>query len=487
MAAEVLTTSLQQNLITLLCHSDEQGKIVANLIDPNLFEGDYRVIAERAITFWRQHDEAPKLHTPDLVADVLDDPSNRRAKTYTRILHQMAELAGTVNSKYVVQELSAFVRLQKLKSAIVESAEQINKEQHIAIPEIEAIWEKLLRSQQIGFDAGTKLNDLEGLFKYLEAGTTEFRLGIPALDARHIAPMRKALIVLLGAAKRGKSWWLINVGKAAFVDRKRVLHITLEMPEEEVQLRYIQSLFSLTKRQATEAIEVTKFKWKTRAGRDEKEFDGFTTYDVTPDFALTDRKARGKLEKLFAHFGARSANIRIKQFPGRTLTPAMLRGYLDTLEITENFIPDILILDYVKIMKTNDREVRLSIGHNFEDVRAICVERNIAGVTVHQVSKLGAQAALISQYGVAEDWSIIATADGVLVLASTDAEKAHGLARLGVTNWRGEDDSRPPLLLTQSYQIGQFVIDSMVMRSKYFDMLKRYVGDNDEAPEADDG
>jgi hypothetical protein len=55
--------SLQENLLTLLFHYDKAGKKVADAIDPNLFEGDYRVFAERAIEYWKKYQKAPQQHT----------------------------------------------------------------------------------------------------------------------------------------------------------------------------------------------------------------------------------------------------------------------------------------------------------------------------------------------------------------------------------------------------------------------------------------
>ena len=46
--------SHQEDLITMLCHSDAHGKVVAGLVDPELFDGDYKLIAERVIEYWKR-------------------------------------------------------------------------------------------------------------------------------------------------------------------------------------------------------------------------------------------------------------------------------------------------------------------------------------------------------------------------------------------------------------------------------------------------
>ena len=62
--------ALAENLVTLLAHNDEHGRVVANILDPSLFEGEYRLVAERIIDYWDRYDQAPKSHTADLFADI---------------------------------------------------------------------------------------------------------------------------------------------------------------------------------------------------------------------------------------------------------------------------------------------------------------------------------------------------------------------------------------------------------------------------------
>jgi hypothetical protein len=114
----------QQNLLTVLCHH-EKGKAIADLVKAELFEGDYRTLAERAIEYWDKYGEAPKDHTADLVNDILEK-GDGRAGTFRQILIQMVLLSETINIKYVMDSIHLFVEGQKLKQAILKSAETVN-------------------------------------------------------------------------------------------------------------------------------------------------------------------------------------------------------------------------------------------------------------------------------------------------------------------------------------------------------------------------
>lgn len=475
MATTKLNSTLQENLITLLCYDDQQGKIVSQLVEPILFEGEYRVIAERAVSYWQKFGEAPKTHTPDLVADFLDDKKNRQGVLYRKILSAMLDLSGSVNANYVVDQLRKFVRLQRFKVALHDSASKLVSKQELALEEVEQIWDELLRSREIDYEHGLKLTEFDRVLNYLTYSSTEFTTGVPEFDKRGITPARKTLGCLLAPPKRGKSWWLIHLGRQALLARKKVLHITLEMPEDQCGQRYYQMLFSVSKREA-DKITVPVFKrTKGRLLRD------IVFEDIEPEFSFERNTIRDELEVRVDALGKKLDNIIIKQFPPRTLTPARLRAYLDHLEIVEKFIPDLIIVDYIGIMHTDAKNHRISLGRAVEELRGIAVERNVAIETVHQTSREGVSALRPDETVIAEDWSIVGTVDRLMIFTRTEAEKKLGLGRIYVTNVRNDEDSIA-VLLTQNYKIGQFRLDSIELDKEYFNKLK----DLDEGDEEEE-
>ena len=117
-----LPGTLQENLLTLLVHSDEHGRVVANLVDPALFEGDYRIVAERTCDYWARYGQAPKAHVADLLSDILDSPHDRRGTTFRGILVEMLRLSESINAKYALDSVRTFVRMQKFQAATLDAA-----------------------------------------------------------------------------------------------------------------------------------------------------------------------------------------------------------------------------------------------------------------------------------------------------------------------------------------------------------------------------
>jgi hypothetical protein len=483
-APDRIPGTLQENLLTLLVHSDEHGKIVANLVDPALFEGDYRVVAERAVDYWARYAKAPQAHMADLLSDILDARGDRRAPTFRSIILDMLRLSEEINPKYAIDSLRSFVRMQRFQSAVLETARKLQSMRELALPEVEEMWSELLRARDATLDRGVTLNDTVALIDFLRNTATEFSLGIAELDARGIAPMRGAAVLFIAATGIGKSWALVHAAKRALMERKKVFYASLEMSEGEVLMRLYQAFFSVPDRTLKEPLFVSVLE-KDSYGR----LAEISREEVVPEFALDGPNLEDELEVRRRLMQGRFKNMEIKRFPTRGLTIGGLRGYLDSLEAA-GFIPDVLILDYIGIMRTDVKEHRISLGRNFEDFRGLCVERNIAGITAQQLGREAGRTARGGQTNVAEDWSLIGTADVCISINATSAEKRYGFARLVVEKARRARD-RFGVLITQNYDLGQFVLESAPLdEARYEGLFDAYAGgadDQESGGAGDDG
>jgi replicative DNA helicase len=471
-----LTTSLQENVLVLLCYDDTHGKIISNLVSPDLFEGDYRLIAEHGLNFWRRHNSAPKDHTPDFLHDILKGNTNsRRADLLRRVMSAMNDLAQSINAAFVMSQLTKFVRMQKLKSAIIESAEKINQDSEAAIENIEQIWSDLLKTQEIGFDAGMRLTEIDRLLEYLEKRPVEFMMGIGVLDKMGVVPARATLTGMHGVLGEGKTWFLVGVGKHNLRQQKKIVHFSLEMSEEDVIQRYVQSIWAIPSR---EVEKITLTGLRTENGR----LKEFTERNIHPEFSFGSEMIKTELEARLEHMGAMATNLVVKRFPPRRVTDRQINAYLDALEATEKFIPDLLLFDAPYLYQLDMRNPRMSIEGHVIDTRATCIERNCAGVMAHWINREGAKAETRELTHTSEAWAINATLDQAMTLSKTRAEEEFGLARINVGKARTVRD-KFEVLITQAFDIGQFCIDSVYMDFKTRDKLKELTKQEDE----DDG
>ena len=63
---------------------------------------------------------------------------------------------------------------------------------------------------------------------------------------------------------------------------------------------------------------------------------------------------------------------------------------------------------------------------------------------------------------IAEDWSVVQTADFLLSYSATESEQAFGLARLHIDKARVPGAKGKTLILSQNYDLGQYCLTSVV-------------------------
>lgn len=468
---ERLSGALQENILTLLCFNEQYAKLIRHSITANLFESSiFREIATQAIDYLDQFGEPIKEHLPDTMEEILQGKDTRKANTYSRVLDNLFLAKDSINGEYVISQLTKFIRQQHMKSAVVSAVEALENGD---VDKAEVELQKGLSSQLITFEAGTHLSNPQQSLAFFDTAEHGIMTGVDELDKRDICPRPGEMFLVIAPPKRGKSWALIHFGKWALLQRKKVVHITLEMSEARVSMRYIQSLFSVAKREAL--VKTPRFLTEKGHLLD-------IQYEEIERMTLKDKGIKAKLSSRIQREFRRRPPLIIKQFPTGMLTVSGLRAYLDALERFHKFIPEVLIIDYPDLMQIDGDNIRTDTGKIYKDLRGIAVERNVALIVASQGNRSSSKAKIITDDMVAEDYSKIATADNVITYSQTEMEKKMGLARLFVSNGRNDED-KFVILIAQSYSIGQFCLDSTLLTADYWTLIEQQSGKKKESDE----
>lgn len=471
----VSLSAIQENLITLLCYDDQNCNTIRNLVEPEWWGGPYALISRRIYEYIDRYKTAPKDHIADLMSDKLDKKANKlESNLYTDILMGIADQHTTINSKYVMGQLENFIKRQSLRSIAIDLSKALQKDTDSSLEEAEKLITSSRASVTSVFDPGLRLSNKDRVLDFLDQQVNCFPTGIPEFDKRGFGPTRKELWLYIAAAKRGKTWMLIQLAKMAMIHRLRVCHISLEMSEERSAQRYMQALFAMSKRK--EKKIVTKFD-RDQLGR----MVGFEDKEMVPKLTMDDPNIRAKLTKRIEKFGPRMLdNIIVKQFPTGTLTVRQLEAYIDGLESNERFIPDLLIIDYPDLMKIDKTNYRLGIDEIYKELRGMGVTRNMAVAVVSQSHRAAAKSKHVGSDNVAEAYSKVAHADCIITYNQTVAEQKMGLARLFVAGGRNDED-QITLVVSQNYSMGIFVVDSILMAgANYWPLIPQTGRDGEE-------
>lgn len=467
-----LKGALEDNILTLLCWSERHCATAVLRLSPTLFSTRvYQQIAERAFEHVRRYSAPPKGHIRDLLED--DLRKGEHSKFLGRTIDAMEELAADYQEEYVVSCLDRYIQQRNIALAIEKASDALQA------GDVEQAKEALYIADLGGKPAspGLWVHDPDAMLSFLEKRDENiFSSGIQIFDERGVTPARKELWIFMAPAKRGKSWHLLEIGKVNMLRGKSVLHLSLENSEEVTARRYVQALFALTKDRA-KTVRTAMFTKSTTGQCTSIEYDTRTADGI-------EEVPRMKLADKLRAFGKRG-RLLIKEFPTRTLTMPQLIAYLDMLEKTMNFRPDMIIVDYPDLMKVKTENLRVDLGTIFQELRGVGVQRNAAMVVATQGNRVSASARVVNETMVAEDYSKIGTADVVIAYSQTGEERRVGLARLLVSNARNAED-KWIALISQSYATGQFCIDSVFM-NRYLESEIEKLSGNEEGPDDEVG
>lgn len=461
---ESLPPSLQESLLALLSFDLAHGTTVALQVEAKHFDAPYQEIATKLLSYRREQGRPPgHAHLDDLFGWALE--RGEKAQRLRRLLGGITELYRGINAEYVAGRAHEFIRKQNLKAAIMRAGELYQQGGDDNVPQIEQVLYSALRHKQQSLDIGTFLSDTDKSLRILDRrSAVGFPLGLKELDKIDFGPSPKQLFLYIASKASGKSWFCVHIGRRGLIQRARVLHITLEMDEDEVLGRYLQTLFGVSRRNVPYVTSIFEY--------DELErLENVKTVKRKPTLSFSDPHAKKLLRAKMKPHGLRLGAILVKRFPTGQLSIAQLTTYLDYLETVEKFIPTIMIIDYPDLMKIDPRNQRLELGRIFVDLRGLAVERNLAVIAPTQGGRASIGAKRVKSNMVSEDISKVFTADNTLIYSRTKAEELRGLARLNVAHARNTEGGHE-IVITQSYATGQYVLDSALMSSAYWEQLK---------------
>lgn len=470
MPREELPVSLQESVLAAILYDDKTGAAIAAQVTPGLFDETYREIAERALSYRRKYQKAPGVaHLDDLFGKLL---SVGRAPRLRRLVFDLAELSGGINGPYVLNSIQDFIRGQKIKEALIQSNARYEQGGDDWFKDVEANWSRAMRFRTNTMDAGTFLNDTKKTLKFFDRDESGVSLGVKELDQLGVKLRAKRMMLYLSPKGTGKSWTCVHVGVQSLMQGEKPLHLALEMDEEETAGRYYQRIFA-------GALREDKF------NRSFLEFDelgrlsGYKTRSVAPRLDFSQPGARRLLLKKLKPWGTRLGRLVIKEFASGSLTMDQLEAYLDYLELECGYIPTVLIVDYPDLMLQDPKNLRVSLGQTYVNLRGLAQKRGLKLFCPTQGGRATIRGKNTRSKDVTEDISKIFTADDTITYQRTEAEEEKGLARLRVEHARGTF-SGATIVITQSYATGQWCLQSALMQQAYWRKMQAEEGGQNE-------
>jgi len=242
--------------------------------------------------------------------------------------------------------------------------------------------------------------------------------GLPTLDSYLGGGLGPGeLGVVMAPTGRGKSFFLSFVGANALRVRKRVLHFTLELSKDKVLARY-----------ESYQTKIRKSELFTHSSRVERVLK--------------------RMRRL-----VQPADVLVVEFPTKSLTIDQMRAVILQVSVSEDFSPDMVVVDYADLLKPvkgvdmGDRKHEI-LTSLYERLRGLAQELKVPIWTGSQTTRVSLSKETVTIADISESFGKAMVADVIIALCSTRDEMEKSCGRFFIDKNR---DNRGHVIIPYEY------------------------------------
>lgn len=370
------------------------GSIV-DFYDPEYFENeDVKNILSIAIDFFKNRNENPTLTE---IKNYLVNDSQKTA--FKNLLMSFQSLDKTFNEDELYENTENFLRERAVYKAIKNSASKLSQNT-LDVTEVLPEFEKACTISLVDDLGFNYFNEVDRHCSDLSKYTEVLSSGIKWLDERIGGGWLKdgrQLIIFAGRTNVGKSVVLGNMALNMLKQNKKVLLITLEMPESLYAKRFSAQITNIP---INELV---------------KNIDGMKT-------TILNFKAMKSNAELF-----------IKEFPPKSVTVNHINSYIKKL-YQKGYKFDAIVVDYLNLIKPVK-----SNGNSYDDIKTISENLRatsylfkIPVISASQFNRKGMSSENPDMDAISESVGLTFTADLQISIWSSDEDRTAGIINMGI-------------------------------------------------------
>ncbi|MBC8409876.1 MAG: hypothetical protein H8E12_14310 [Rhodobacteraceae bacterium] len=369
---------------------------------PDFFELRYLTyLSEKYFAYFAKYRTFPTQNLLITIVrdDLLNDHDILLKEQIIDYLQRMKMSPDLGDIQFVKDKALDFCKRQAFKEALEEAVELIGDDKYESVIGLMKGAVSVGMPNTVGHDSFV---DAEA--RFIKTSRVAVPTGLSRIDAHDILRGglgRGEIGVVTANTGVGKSHFLVQVGAAAMLAGKKVVHYTLELSEEAVGLRYDSNLANI------------------------------------PSNEVQDRKE----EVLSKYEDLELGGLIIKEYPTGGASVLTIRNHLDKL-LLRDFKPNVIIIDYADIMRSTRQfdSLRHELKLVYEELRNLAMELKIPIWTASQANRDSANSDIVGLENMSEAYGKAMVADVVLSISRKATEKASGAGRLFVAKNRAGKD-----------------------------------------------
>lgn len=500
-------TTVEKQILTAFIVSDELLHQFGDITKYEYFESHYiREVVKWVVEYHRKHEKAPRTYIQQIydykVADgQIEAPNAQLIEQLLIELSTQFEVQNEVNVEYHAEIIEEHYRSRELELLANHVLALVDEGRSKDAELVVTGHNKLARQ----LERFVSPFEMETIRKTFEERSHDF-FNFPGQLGDFLNHFERGwLIGLAGPFKRGKTWYAQEFAVQAMLSNRNVMFFSLEMSEKQMNERLYKRLTVLgdvakeynfpvfdckhnqdnSCRRPERVSNVGLFEedqeWKAipptfdpdleylpcTACRHEGELDRFyfpaVWYEQRKRPQYDERRVALKLRNMQMYF----PYLKYKCYPRFSANVSDLKRDLKMVEYLDNFIPDVIVIDYADILRPEDG---IEDGFQKEDrtwiaLSQLAMQRNALVVTPTQVTKAGQDARQQSAKHQARWVGKLGHVDAMLALNQTEEEQRAGIMRISQIAHRHEKFN-PSLncIVLQNLDVGQPHLDSEIQR-----------------------
>lgn len=420
----------EKSIITCMITSDEYMAKVRPLYEPSFFTLPYaKIVSSWCIDYYDRYNQSPKKAIKSLFeansGTIPDQEQKDLIASFLTCLSESYETSEPTNIGYEIDKTVHYFKIVGLEN-LAEKIKGFAASGRVTEAESAiANFKKVEKQLSQGIDL---LGNREAVVDTLRSVSDDVLFKFPGELGKLIRPVgRKDFVATVAPAKRGKSFNLIESALLGHWAGNNVLFISLEMPREQILMRMYQRI----------TAQPEPSEYGDEVDIDFPSFSRNWEVDKAVNIAKLKKKRMSiksvmtKIEQL--QVLTKDKRLRIECFPANSFSVSGgLIPLLDNLESFEDFIPDLIVLDYADIMKAERKEEkRHQIDETWQAIRGVGQERNVGVITASHSAKatFGRD---IRQSDLTEDYRKLNHVTLALAINQDENDEANSAVRMSV-------------------------------------------------------
>lgn len=385
-------------VLTNLVKSDGYIRKVIPFLKPEYFANKpHRIVFEIIDKYILDYNENPSISALLVELEKVKGLNQRDAEDTKLLIEEINATESNENEEWLIDQTEEFCQDQALYNALL-SAISITEEKKDAKGLSKgAIPELFQAALAVSFDSSVGHDwSLDAAMRYDRYHTKALKIKfdielLNIITNGGIEP--KTLNILAAGTGVGKSLAMCHMSAANLLDGKNVLYISMEMSEEKVAERIDANLLDIK----------------------------IGDLSLLPKENFLAKVARVK-EKI-------TGRLIIKEYPTTCAGVGHFRHLLNELKLKNNFVPDIIYIDYLNLCMSARLKFSGVNSYNYvksvaEEIRGLAVEFAVPIVSATQLNRTGYSDSDAGIEHTSDSFGLPMTADFMLVmLQSEDMEK----------------------------------------------------------------